>query len=197
MLKISAKMIQLMRDCSYVKKNGVNSFHGYKFATASDVLEKVNAALVKHNVASVVNAELIDMVDKTNQSGSKTESLATVKTTVTLIDVDSGESITCVGLGSGADVGDKAVMKAQTASLKYAYLMSLAIATGEDDPEFDSETDKRNSPHAAPISKPHIQDEGEPLCTDCGASITKGVLRVSMSKYNRALCMRCQKLPAA
>ena len=197
MLKISAKMIQLMRDCSYVKKNGVNSFHGYKFATASDVLEKVNAALVKHNVASVVNAELIDMVDKTNQSGSKTESLATVKTTVTLIDVDSGESITCVGLGSGADVGDKAVMKAQTASLKYAYLMSLAIATGEDDPEFDSETDKRNSPQAAPISKPHIQDEGEPLCTDCGASITKGVLRVSMSKYNRALCMRCQKLHAA
>ena len=132
MKNIAAKMVKIMADCAYVQKNGVNSFHGYKFATASDVLEKVNASLVKHNVCSVVNAELIDMVDTTNQSGNKTEHLATVKTTVNLIDVDSGETLTCIGLGNGADVGDKAIMKAQTASLKYAYLMSLAIATGDD-----------------------------------------------------------------
>ena len=192
MKNIAAKMVKIMADCAYVQKNGVNSFHGYKFATASDVLEKVNASLVKHNVCSVVNAELIDMVDTTNQSGNKTEHLATVKTSLTLIDVDSGESITCVGLGSGADVGDKAIMKAQTASLKYAYLMSLAIATG-DDPENDITTDLRNST-PAPINKPHINDDGEPVCTDCGAQLTKGVLKVSVSKYGKPLCMKCQKL---
>ena len=195
MKNIAAKMVKIMADCAYVQKNGVNSFHGYKFATASDVLEKINASLVKHNVCSVVNAELIDMVDTTNQSG-KTEHLATVKTTVTLIDCDSGESITCVGLGSGADAGDNAIMKAQTASLKYAYLMSLAIATG-DDPESDITTDIRNSPQAAPTSKPHIQDEGEAVCSDCGAPLTKGVLRVSVSKYSKALCISCQRKHAA
>lgn len=192
MKNIAAKMVKIMADCAYVQKNGVNSFHGYKFATASDVLEKVNASLVKHNVCSVVNAELIDMVDTTNQSGNKTEHLATVKTTVNLIDVDSGETLTCIGLGNGADVGDKAIMKAQTASLKYAYLMSLAIATG-DDPENDITTDLRNST-PAPINKPHIKDDGEPVCTDCGAQLTKGVLKVSVSKYGKPLCMKCQKL---
>ena len=192
MKNIAAKMVQIMAECAYVQKNGVNSFHGYKFATASDVLEKVNAAFVKHNVASVVNAELIDMVDTTNQSGNKTEHLATVKTTVNLIDVDSGETLTCIGLGNGADVGDKAIMKAQTPSLKYAYLMSLAIATG-DDPENDITTDLRNST-PAPINKPHIKDDGEPVCTDCGAQLTKGVLKVSVSKYGKPLCMKCQKL---
>ena len=192
MKNIAAKMVKIMADCAYVQKNGVNSFHGYKFATASDVLEKVNASLVKHNVCSVVNAELIDMVDTTNQSGNKTEHLATVKTTVNLIDVDSGETLTCIGLGNGADVGDKAIMKAQTASLKYAYLMSLGIATG-DDPENDITTDLRNST-PAPINKPHIKDDGEPVCTDCGAQLTKGVLKVSVSKYGKPLCMKCQKL---
>ena len=193
MKNISAKLVKIMAECAYVQKNGVNSFHGYKFATAADVLEKVNAALVKHNVCSVVEAELIDMKDTTNQSG-KIEHLATVKTTLTLIDCDSGESITCVGLGSGADGTDKSIAIAQTISLKQVYMMCLAIATG-DDPEFDVEVDKRNAPQQAapPVSNPHIRDEGEAVCSDCGVPLTKGVLKVSVSKYGRPLCMKCQR----
>ena len=197
MKQIGAKMVKIMAECAYVQKNGVNSFHGYKFATAADVLEKVNAALVKHNVCSVVEAELIDMKDTTNQSG-KIEHLATVKTTLTLIDCDSGESITCIALGSGADALDKSIPKAQTVSLKYGYMMCFAIATG-DDPEFDVEVDKRNAPQQAapPVSNPHIRDDGEAVCSDCGAPLTKGVLKVSVSRYHKPLCMKCQKLHAA
>ena len=197
MKNLGAKLILIMKDCNYIQRSGFNEFHRYKFATAADVLERVNSSLVKNNVCSIVNAELIDMKDTTNQNG-KTEHIAYVKTTVTLIDAESGESLTCVGLGSGADVGDKAVKKAQTASLKYAYMMTLAIATG-DDPEADVETDRRNAPQqaATPVSKPNIQDEGEPVCSDCGAPLTPGVLRVSVSKYKKALCLRCQKLHAA
>ena len=188
MKNIAAKLVKIMADCAYVQKNGLNDFHHYRFATASDVLEKVNASLVKNNVASVVVSELTDMVDTTNQSG-KIEHLATVKTSLTLIDCDSGESLKLVGLGSGADVGDKAIMKAQTASLKYAYLMSLAIATG-DDPEADSQTDVRNAvPTVTQVNKSHIQDAGEPVCSDCGAKLSRGVLKVSVSKYGEPLCM--------
>ena len=196
MKNIAAKLVKIMADCAYVQKNGLNDFHHYRFATASDVLEKVNASLVKNNVASVVVSELTDMVDTTNQSG-KIEHLATVKTSLTLIDCDSGESLTLIGLGSGADVGDKAIMKAQTASLKYAYLMSLAIATG-DDPEADLQTDVRNAvPTVTQVNKSNIQDAGEPVCSDCGAKLSRGVLKVSVSKYGKPLCMRCQKAHAA
>ena len=194
MKNLGAKLILIMKDCNYIQKSGFNEFHRYKFATAADVLERVNASLVKNNVCSIVNAELNDMKDTTNQNG-KTEHIAYVKTTVTLIDVDSGESLTCVALGSGADVSDKSVMKAQTASLKYAYMMTLNIATG-DDPEADVETDRRNAPQASetPVNKPHIQDEGDQVCSDCGAPLTKGVLKVSVSRFGRGLCMRCQKV---
>ena len=197
MKNIGAKVVKIMSDCAYVQKNGLNDFHHYRFATASDVLEKVNASLVKNNVASVVVSELTDMVDTTNQSG-KIEHLATVKTSLTLIDCDSGESLTLVGLGSGADVGDKAIMKAQTASLKYAYLMSLAIATG-DDPEADVQTDIRNTATqpAMQVNKGHIEDAGEPVCSACGARLSRGVLKVPVSKYGKPLCMKCQKAQAA
>lgn len=76
-----------------------------------------------------------------------------------------------------------------------AYLMSLAIATG-DNPEADVETDRRNAPQQAspPVSEPHIhiQDEGEAQCSICGAPLTKAVLRFSLSKYHRKLCISCQ-----
>ena len=74
-----------------------------------------------------------------------------------------------------------------------AYLMSLAIATG-DDSEADVTTDIRNNPPPANEHLPRKQDIEEAVCTDCGARLTPGVLKVSVSKYGSPLCMKCQKL---
>ena len=137
-----------MRDCSHVAKNGTNDFHKYKYATATDVLEKVNTSLTKHGLASVVTPNLLSMQQVTTAKGN-IEQLATVEVSVTLIDAESGESLTLKGLGSGQDSSDKAVAKAQTMALKYTYMASLAIATG-DDPEADSKTDEVMQPKPAP-----------------------------------------------
>ena len=186
MKAIAKKLVQVMADCAYVQKSGTNDFHRYKYATAADVLEKVNASLVKHGVAVTAQAELIDLREVTTAKGN-IERLATVRTTLTLIDADSGESMVCSGLGSGQDPGDKASMKACTASLKYAWLMTLAIATG-DDPEADSTVDQRM---ADGPTKPKLPEP--PLaCSECGASITAGVNKVSTMRYKRPLCMNCQ-----
>ena len=114
MKAIAKKLVQVMSDCAYVQKSGTNDFHRYKYATAADVLEKVNASLVKHGVAVTAQAELIDVREVTNAKGN-IERLATVRTTLTLVDSDSGETMVCSGLGSGQDPGDKSSMKACTA----------------------------------------------------------------------------------
>jgi hypothetical protein len=72
----------------------------------------------------------------------KAEHLATVEVKILLVDADSGESIEIKGLGSGQDNGDKGIMKAQTAAIKYAWMLTLNISTG-DDPEADSTVDER------------------------------------------------------
>ena len=177
-----------MAECSQIRKNGLNEFHHYKYATSADVLEKVNSALVKHKLASVVTPEVLQVSEVLNSKGN-TEQRVTVRVSITLVDAESGESMLLVGLGSGQDVGDKAVMKAQTAAIKYAYLMSLAISTN-DDPEADSRTDEGMS---------NAQGRGgnsagkTARCSDCDMPITPGVEKVSVNKFGRPLCMKCQK----
>ncbi len=189
MKNIAAKLVKVMEDCAAVQKNGTNDFHHYKYATSADVLEKVNQSLVKNKVASIVLPEVIDSSEVLTGKGN-TEQLVTVKVAITLIDTDSGESIVLAGIGSGQDGGDKAVMKAQTAAIKYAYMLNLAINTN-DDPEADPKTDESVS-HQEPVSLPENRDN--PLvCSDCGAAITGGVKKVSVNKYGRPLCMKCQK----
>lgn len=194
-MKITAKLVKVMAECGYVPKNGSNEFHRYKYATAADVLEKINAALVKHGIAAAAKPELVDLRDVTNQKGH-TEHLATVRTIVVLTDEESGESVEFVGLGSGQDTGDKAVMKAQTASIKYAYMLSLAISTG-DDPEADVGMDERNDTTAISSRSTSIPVVNHAICSDCGVAVTAGVLKVSVGKYKRPLCMKCQKRMAA
>lgn len=189
MQKIAGKLVKIMQECGYVQKNGINDFHHYKYATCADVLEKVNAALSKYGVASIVIPELLQMENVTSNKGNL-EHLATVKINITLLDAESGESTTITGIGCGQDSGDKAVMKAQTAAIKYAYLLSLAISTG-DDPEAENiGIAKSVQPSGAntPTGK-----TSEMCCADCGAVLTKGVYAVSTKKYGKPLCQKCQK----
>ena len=188
MQKIAKKFVEVMRDCSHVAKNGTNDFHKYKYATATDVLEKVNSSLTKHGLASVVTPNLLSMQQVTTAKGN-VEQLATVEVTVTLIDADSGESLTLKGLGSGQDSGDKSVAKAQTMGIKYCYLNSLAIAT-LDDPEADLHTDEVMQPKPAPQKNNTMNNL---TCNDCNSLISQKVADYSKAKFGRFLCLDCQR----
>lgn len=187
MQKIAAKLVKVMQECSCVKKNGINDFHHYNYATSADVLEKINAALTKYGLISVAMPELVNMQDIITNKGN-TEHLATVRMEIILVDSESGETVTITGIGSGQDPTDKAVMKAQTAAIKYAYLLSMAISTG-DDPEAESQRDS--------ISDSNIRKDvvkaNESVCSNCGIALSKGVIAVSTKKYGKPLCLKCQK----
>ncbi len=180
MQKIAKKFVEVMCECSHVAKNGTNEYHRYKYATAADVLEKVNTSLTKHGLASVVTPNLLNMQQVTTAKGN-VEQLATVEVVITLIDSESGETLTLKGLGSGQDSSDKSIAKAQTMSIKYAYLNSLAIATN-DDPEADRHIDEVMHPKTA----------NNPTCKDCGVNITQRVADYSKSKFGKPLCYDCQ-----
>lgn len=198
--KIAKKLVAVMSECSHVGKNGLNSYHQYKYATAEDVLCKVNEALTKNKLASVVTPAVDSVVDVVNLKGNK-EHLVTISVKIELIDADSGESIVLQGFGSGQDAGDKAIMKAQTAAIKYAYMMSLCIATG-DAPEEDGKTDEATMGKAeikGQAVKP-VDNQGKKetklICVCCGANISEKVMQYSTKNFGKALCMDCQKQAA-
>lgn len=193
MQKLAKKLIEVMEECAYVTKNGVNNFHKYKYATSADVLEKVNTAMVKHGVCTIAIPEIVSMDEITTVKGN-VERLATVKINITFIDKDSEDSITITGLGSGQDAGDKAVMKAQTAAIKYAYMLSFAIATG-DDPEADNKTDENTiiDVQKKVNKQKAILKSVKAVCAECGVIISDKVKTYSMEKYGKPVCMECQK----
>ena len=187
MQKIAKKFVEVMRDCSHVAKNGTNDYHKYKYFTAADVLKKVNSSLTKHGLASVVTPSLLSMQEITTAKGN-VEQLATVEVSVTLIDSESGESFTIKGLGSGQAPSDKAIAKAQTMGIKYAYMASLAIATN-DDPEADQRTDEvMQSPAQVKNNSANAL-----TCYDCGSAISQKVAYYSKTKFGRFLCLDCQR----
>ena len=172
-----------MHECSYVQKNGKNQFHGYKYATSADVLEKVNQSFVKHGIISLAKPELFDLTDVTTLKGN-VEKLATIQMTITLMDVETGETFEIVGIGSGQDAGDKAVMKAETAAIKYAYMLTLNISTG-DDPEADTKTDEHTLASTGvtpPAKRRQTRSNGLPIPAD----------KVQIQRKSPRLCrLRC------
>lgn len=137
------KLTRLMELVGSVSKDKQNDFHHYKYASAKAVLDKVQAALVELGMYSVPIFRVV---------GTEGD-LVTVVVELTVYDGSYDMCWTTNAFGSGSDKGDKAVMKAQTAALKYAWMTLLNIPTG-DDPEADTTTDARTSaPVSAPVSK--------------------------------------------
>ena len=92
MKNLAKKMVEVMKECRHVAKNGSNDFHHYKYDTAADVLEMVNESLTSHGIFTTVETNLLEMREVTTAKGN-TEILASVETVVTLIDSDSGERL--------------------------------------------------------------------------------------------------------
>ncbi len=159
------------------------------------------------------------MQDVTTAKGN-IEHLATVEVEIKLVDKDSGEEAILKGLGNGQDSGDKAIAKGLTSALKYAYMMSLAISTG-DDPEADQRTDENtfveendtvpvnHQQQLPPRQIQPIQQQSQQrprqqairnnnlTCYDCGSKISQKVADFSVNKFGRRLCFDCQQAEQA
>jgi hypothetical protein len=125
---LAQKLSDVMAEVGYVRKDATNAFHKYKYASAEAVLKKVNAALSSRGVA-VGSLATVAHYEKGH---------AVVRLRLEFHD---GNAVIAVeGLGEGSDKGDKAIMKANTAALKYALANAFMISWG-DDPEQDESTD--------------------------------------------------------
>lgn len=154
--KLAIKLAEVAKEVAYVQKDAVNSFQKYKYASAEAVLSKVNEALTSRNIAIGSGAELLNY----HQGGPKESNNAVVRLTLRFIDGDSDEVIAVQGLGQGSDKSDKAVMKANTAALKYCYANAFTMSWG-DDPEVPNAQDKVNASNKKRSAKNKASPEAD------------------------------------
>lgn len=146
-LSLHKKLAQVMYEAERIPKNGraPQAMGGFEFVQVGDAADAIRKALSEKSVTMIPTA--IEVVGETEHptSSGKMMTTLTVRTTWTLSDGDSGETIVIQSLGAGADTGDKAAPKAQSNAMKYALLMGFLLSTG-DDPEQTDSSDRQNRP---------------------------------------------------
>lgn len=125
-----------MSEIGTIEKDATNNFHKYRYASEFAIKKALNPLLIKHGVLFKV-----DITDHKQH-----ETLTVLNLGYRFIDVESGEELSGVFVGSGEDKGDKGVYKAITGAIKYIITSSFLIPTG-DDPE------KELKPEAKPKTK--------------------------------------------
>ncbi len=128
------KLAQVMYEAERIPKNGTapREMGGYKFVQVGDAADYIRKALAEKVITMMPTAvHVVGQQDRPTKSGG---SMTTVDllTEWTLTDGESGESITIMSFGSGADGGDKYSGKASTSAMKYALLTGFLLSTGED-----------------------------------------------------------------
>lgn len=183
-MKIGEKLTAVMEICRHMPKDAENTFQHYRYTTAAGMFAKINEAMTSQGLYTQVEMTLLDLRDVTTSKGNS-EKHAVVSAKITVTDSETGETVTFTGLGSGQDAGDKSLMKANTAALKYAYIGGLCIAMS-DDPESDN--GDTYQPPAPKKSNGDIVGK----CEKCGKAVTAKVAEYSQKQFGKRLCYDCQ-----
>jgi len=158
------KLAQVMYEADRIPKNGTapQAMGGFKFVQVGDAADVIRKALAEVGVSMLPSGiELVSESENPTSSG-KMMTTMTVRTTWTLTDGDSGETAIIQSMGSGGDMGDKAIPKAQTNAMKYALLMGFLLSTG-DDPELSDTSDRRARPASTAAALATVQEAAKPV----------------------------------
>lgn len=140
-------MNAVMDEVDYVQKKGENDFHGYKYATEADVLDRLRPAMVKHGLILIPSVQQVSAVD---QYGNTTVSIH-----YTLAHVSGAvwpQPVIAAGCGNDKNksgIGDKGLYKALTGANKYLLFKLFQIETGNDPEESAGDRNRAAANEAA------------------------------------------------
>ena len=123
----------VMQEVDYVQKTGENDFHGYRYASEADVLDRLRPAMLRNGLILIPSIAQVSNIDAYGNT--------TISVHYTLAHVSGAVWPTpIVAAGCGGDknkhgVGDKGLYKAITGANKYLLFKLFQIETGNDEPE--------------------------------------------------------------
>ena len=145
--KIALALHNVMTKVTYVQKGSENKFHGYKYVSEADLLEKLRPALIEEGLILIPSIEMVRPMDEHGNT------VVDMRYEIVHKDGDIWPHLIRVA-GCGNDrakngtVGDKGLYKAITGANKYFLFKLFQIETG-DDPERDSAPVAQEAPPAA------------------------------------------------
>lgn len=132
-LNIHDALAAVMDEVTKIDKGDRNDFHNFMFRGIDRVLNNVGPAFRNHGIVPLPELVSLDSRDLTTEKG-KTAREVTVVVIYTFLG-PAGDSVKCKVPGEASDVSDKAVSKAMSVAYRTALIQTLAIPTGDADPD--------------------------------------------------------------
>ncbi len=155
---ILPKMQAILDDFEYMRKIGKNTYSNYTYLMERQVTEQLKKLCSTYKVFTHVISQKEVLKYDLNKNV-----ISEVEVVLRYVCTETGQFITSVGMGKGADTLDKDMNKAITAAIKYIHMKNFNIPTG-DDPEADSKLEQEHarelSQQNAKVSTPERQAEG-------------------------------------
>lgn len=147
-MNLRQKLAAIRREIHNVEKTGENTFHNYKYVTASDMAGILGTALAKADIiVSRRNMKVTRILENPySDRPEKAEVVVSIECEYGFLDCDSAEEIWAPSYGEGRDKGDKGGFKAHTGALKYFLIQAFLLATGDDPENSSKEDEERNRP---------------------------------------------------
>ena len=141
-----AKLIAVIQEIQPIPKRGQNTFSGYAYATAEDIIMAVRGPLSRHGLLVYSSLQ-----ERTSEAITTAQGKQAFRERITMrFTVTDGESELHFDVpGEGQDTGDKGTYMALTGSTKYALRSLLQLPIG-DDPEADATDASRTRQKAQP-----------------------------------------------
>ena len=148
-MNLKEKLVKIYESIDHIAKKGHNKVQNYDYIKNSDVTHAIRKQLAELKVYAEIDFTFVGAPYTIARAKDKDApfSAVNVRCFVLFHDLESPETLSASGLGSGCDGGDKAVYKAQTGALKYA-LKNAFLVPDEADPEADESVDEASEGRA-------------------------------------------------
>jgi len=138
-LNVYQRWNAMIGEMGIIPKRGWNDHHKYWFTTDADLNAFIGPLLSKYHLL-VIPRILHDQVQRFETAGK--QYVTRVPMEISVINADKpGDVFTVPWAGEGGDTVDKGLYKSYTGGLKYFFMKTLQVATG-DDPEVFTKTDQ-------------------------------------------------------
>lgn len=168
MALIHEKIVAILKDAGAVAKDQKNVEQKFSYRGIDQVVQAVNPLLKKHGVAILPTKIRSLNNERFENANKKIVTDVQVIVEYTWIAEDGSEFVTEVS-GSGRDFADKAVSKATSVAFRTLLLQSLALPTGDPDPDSESiEVDAKTSDAPTAPRKETVNDVKADIATLLG-----------------------------
>jgi hypothetical protein len=145
-MTLREKLQSIYSAIDHIEKGGTNKAQNYKYMKAADVVRTLRAQFIEHKIYAEVNYDFVGgpFTIAREKAPNAPFAAVNVKCLIVFHDLESTETLTSSGVGTGCDNNDKAAYKAMTGALKYA-LKNAFLIPDEADPEGDESVDDAGS----------------------------------------------------